>query len=224
MARLDDYCPQWQEGIHTYDYSEGKCRQVRDAEISMNLGWANPVTGSALIMEVGEMPFVPIPWYAVGCAWRTSSEFLGYFEAAKQHRLVMKKCTACGLIRYPPGAGCPWCQVPGVELAGMVSGKGTIYSYEIIVHSIQPGFRDIAPLSGRDRRTGRAAWCPHVSGRSYALIANLVDDQFNPEAEANVAIGKRVQVVFHDIAEDFTLPQFKLSNEPPQGPVWQFPS
>ena len=25
------------------------------------------------------------------------------------------------------------------------------------------------------------------------LIANLVDDQFNPEAEANVAIGKRVQ-------------------------------
>jgi len=27
------------------------------------------------------------------------------------------------------------------------------------------------------------------------LIANLVDDQFNPEAEANVAIGKRVQVV-----------------------------
>ncbi len=50
-GQVDDYCPQWQEGIHTYDYSEGKCRQVRDAEISMNLGWANPVTGSALIMR-----------------------------------------------------------------------------------------------------------------------------------------------------------------------------
>jgi len=47
----DDYCPQWREGIHTYDYSEGKCRQVRDAEISMNLGWANPVTGSAMILR-----------------------------------------------------------------------------------------------------------------------------------------------------------------------------
>jgi acetyl-CoA acetyltransferase len=47
----DDYCPRWQEGIHTYDYSEGKCRQVRDAEISMNLGWANPVTGSAMILR-----------------------------------------------------------------------------------------------------------------------------------------------------------------------------
>ena len=50
-GQADDYCPQWQEGIHTYDYSEGKCRQVLDAEISMNLGWANPVTGSALIMR-----------------------------------------------------------------------------------------------------------------------------------------------------------------------------
>jgi acetyl-CoA acetyltransferase len=47
----DDYCPQWQAGIHTYDYSEGNCRQVKDAEISMNIGWANPVTGSALIMR-----------------------------------------------------------------------------------------------------------------------------------------------------------------------------
>jgi acetyl-CoA acetyltransferase len=47
----DDYCPRWQDGIHTYDYSEGACRQVQDAEMSMNLGWANPVTGSALILR-----------------------------------------------------------------------------------------------------------------------------------------------------------------------------
>jgi len=47
----DDYCPQWQNGIHTYDYAEGGCRQVQDAEISMNLGWATPVTGSALILR-----------------------------------------------------------------------------------------------------------------------------------------------------------------------------
>jgi acetyl-CoA acetyltransferase len=50
-GQADDYCPRWQEGIHTYDYSEGQCRQVRDAEIAMNLGWANPVTGSALIIR-----------------------------------------------------------------------------------------------------------------------------------------------------------------------------
>ena len=48
---VDDYCPRWQEGIHTYDYSEGKCRQVKDAEISMDMGWGNPSVGSALILR-----------------------------------------------------------------------------------------------------------------------------------------------------------------------------
>jgi acetyl-CoA acetyltransferase len=48
---VDDYCPGAAEGVHTYDYSPGKCRQVRDPEIAMNLGWAMPPTGSALIMR-----------------------------------------------------------------------------------------------------------------------------------------------------------------------------
>ncbi len=47
----DDYCPHWQNGEHTYDYSEKGCRQVKDAETSMNMGWGNPSTGSALIMR-----------------------------------------------------------------------------------------------------------------------------------------------------------------------------
>jgi acetyl-CoA acetyltransferase len=45
----DDYCPGAAEGRHTYDYAPGRCRQVRDPEIAMNLGWAVPPTGSALI-------------------------------------------------------------------------------------------------------------------------------------------------------------------------------
>ncbi|MCC6237810.1 MAG: lipid carrier protein IgrF, partial [Dehalococcoidia bacterium] len=50
-GQADDYCPGWANGEHTYDYAEGGCRQVRDAEITMNLGWAMPATGSALIMH-----------------------------------------------------------------------------------------------------------------------------------------------------------------------------
>ena len=49
--QADDYCPGWREGIHTYDYSEGHCRQVKEPEISMNMGWAIPATGSALILR-----------------------------------------------------------------------------------------------------------------------------------------------------------------------------
>jgi acetyl-CoA acetyltransferase len=48
---VDDYCPEAAAGVHRYDYRPGGCRQVRDAEIAMNLGWATPATGSALILR-----------------------------------------------------------------------------------------------------------------------------------------------------------------------------
>ena len=48
---VDDYCPDWQNGNHTYDYSEGGCRQVQDVNVTMNMGWASPATGSALILR-----------------------------------------------------------------------------------------------------------------------------------------------------------------------------
>ncbi len=52
---VDDSCPVGPDGKrqHTYDYSEGGCRQVKDAEISANLGWAMPGTGSAMVMQRG---------------------------------------------------------------------------------------------------------------------------------------------------------------------------
>jgi acetyl-CoA acetyltransferase len=50
-STVDDYCPRAAEGVHTYDYRPGGCRQVREAEIAMNMGWASPATGSALILR-----------------------------------------------------------------------------------------------------------------------------------------------------------------------------
>jgi len=51
----DDSCPLGRDGRrqHTFDYREGGCRQVRDAELAANLGWANPATGSAMVMRRG---------------------------------------------------------------------------------------------------------------------------------------------------------------------------
>ena len=54
-GEVDDYCPVDENGQkqHTYDYSEKGCRQVLDAEVTANLGWATPGTGSALVMRRG---------------------------------------------------------------------------------------------------------------------------------------------------------------------------
>ena len=49
---VDDSCPVGPDGRrqHTHDYAEGGCRQVRDVELTANLGWAMPGTGSAMVM------------------------------------------------------------------------------------------------------------------------------------------------------------------------------
>lgn len=148
------------------------------------------------------------------------TEWKGYFEAAREHRLVMKACGSCRLLRYPPGAACPWCT--SLEWSWQeVSGKGTIYSYEIVVQAIQAGFRDWAPypvvLVELDEQRGQP-----TADEGLRLISNLVTADFQPEKEENVGIGKRVEVTFLDVSPELSLPLFKLSQEPPRGPVWQF--
>ena len=147
------------------------------------------------------------------------TEWNGYFEAAREHRLALKMCGHCHLLRYPPGAACPWCT--SLEWSWQdVSGKGTIHSYEIVMQAIQAGFRDWAPyavvLVELDEQRGQP-----TADEGLRLISNLVTDDFKAEKEENVAIGKRVEVTFLDVSPDLSLPLFKLSQEPPQGPVWQ---
>ena len=61
------------------------------------------------------------------------SEWKEFYAHARAHRLVMRACRACGLMRYPPTHACPWCMDLGWEWRE-VSGRGTIHSYEVVVH------------------------------------------------------------------------------------------
>jgi hypothetical protein len=149
------------------------------------------------------------------------SEWMEYFAHARGHRLMMRKCAACGLMRYPPTHACPWC----TELAWSwqeVSGRGTIHSYEIVVHAIQPGFRDVTPypvvLVELDEQRGVP-----TPDEALRVIANLVKPDGTMEDEKNVAIGKRVRVGFEDLADHLALPQFTLTDERPESRVWRLP-
>jgi hypothetical protein len=150
------------------------------------------------------------------------SEWKEFYAHARAHRLVMRACRACRLMRYPPTHACPWCMDLGWEWRG-VSGRGTIHSYEVVVHAIQPGFKELAPypvvLVELDEQRGRP-----TADEGLRMIANLVTGaDGRPEAEASVAIGKRVRVVFQDLADHMALPQFTLTDEPPEGRVWRLP-
>ncbi|HSE95655.1 MAG TPA: OB-fold domain-containing protein [Methylomirabilota bacterium] len=151
----------------------------------------------------------------------TDGEWHGYYAAAREHRLVVQRCERCGLLRYPPGAGCPWCGAPGWRWEP-VSGRGTIHSYEIVVHAIQPGFRDWAPYPVVVVELDEQRGIP-TADDGLRLVANLLTPDLTPEAEALVAIGARVEVCFQPVTPDLVLPQFKLSGEAPAGRPWRFP-
>ena len=52
---IDDSCPRDADGVvqHTFDYSEGGCRQIKNVELTANLGWGTPGMGSAMVMARG---------------------------------------------------------------------------------------------------------------------------------------------------------------------------
>ena len=147
------------------------------------------------------------------------TEWMAFYAEARRHRLVVRKCQACGLMRYPPTHACPWCMDLGWTWQEL-SGQGTIHSYEVVMHAIQPGFKDATPylvvLVELDEQRGQP-----TADEALRIIANLVKPDLTFEKEENVAIGKRVNVVFQDLAEHLALPQFTLSDEPPQGRVWR---
>ena len=149
------------------------------------------------------------------------NEHRGYFEAAYDHRLVVKQCDDCALLRWEPGAACPWCMSMHWHWQ-QVSGRGTIYSYQIVCQAIQAGFRDWTPypivLVELDEQRGRP-----TPDEALRMVMNLVDGSFRPENEANVAIGKRVEVIFQEIDGGFTLPQWRLTADQPADGLWQLP-
>ena len=147
------------------------------------------------------------------------SEWKEFYAHCRTHRLMLRACGECGLMRYPPTHACPWCT--SLEWAWReVSGRGTIHSYETVVHAIQPGFKDVTPytvvLVELDEQRGKP-----TPDEALRIISNLVKPDLTMEDEAQVAIGKRVRVVFQDLAEHMALAQFALTDEPPQGRVWR---
>ena len=101
-----------------------------------------------------------------------------------------------------------------------MSGKGTIYSYQIVAHTVVPALKDLAPfaivLVELDEQSGQP-----TSEDGLRIVANLLDADLKPEKEEKVSIGARVEVIFDDEPCGISIPHFKLSGEEPRGDTWQ---
>jgi len=118
-----------------------------------------------------------------------------FWEGLKQEKLLIQRCTGCGLLRHPPGPACTQCQ--SLEWDTLeAQGQGEIYSFVIVHKPILEGFE-----------------APHPVG----LIAldegiRLVAPLLAAERE-RLTIGSRVHAVFETPDSYHRMPIFHLSAE-----------
>jgi len=113
-----------------------------------------------------------------------------WFEGAREHKLLIQRCTSCGTLRHPPLPGCGHCgslEWDTVE----ASGRGTLYSY-VVVHY------------------------PQVAAFEYPLPIGLVELEEGTRVVANiggvepdsVSVGMELRAEFVDHDEELSLPLF----------------
>lgn len=116
-----------------------------------------------------------------------------YWDAAREGRLLLRRCDACGAVSHPPRPLCVACWSDALSWIA-ASGRGTIVSATIVHQPPSPAY---------------AADVPYVLAivdldEGPRMMANVVG--CDPRA---VRIGARVRVTF-EARGDFAIPQLEL--------------
>lgn len=116
-----------------------------------------------------------------------------FWEAAKQHKLVLKKCKACGHIDHPPYLYCTACSSEDAEWIE-ASGKAKLYAYAVNTYSVPFPFVEDLPyvLAMVDLPEGPR------------MISNVVDCPLN-----ELRNGMELEVVFDQVSPDVVLPKWR---------------
>lgn len=140
-------------------------------------------------------------------------ENLAYFKHCSEHRFHLQKCDDCGLLRYPPTTGCPWCASPLATWTA-VEGKGEVHSYEEVHHAIQPAFKAHTPYMVLlvDLDTQKGAPSRHEALRVVGNLTLADGGLAPPDVVRQVGIGTRVRMVFSDVAGGLSLPQWTVDS------------
>ena len=120
-----------------------------------------------------------------------------YWEAAREGRLMVQRCTSCRRYSHPPTMICPRCGSEDMAWVA-VSGRGTVHSFTIARQSTTRGFQDELPyvvvLIGLEEDP------------DALVLTNLVGDVDLDKLD----IGDPVTVTFEARGE-MVVPQFQLA-------------
>jgi uncharacterized protein len=123
---------------------------------------------------------------------RPSPESMPYWEAAREHRLKIQHCNACGKHWFPPSQSCPHCLAADFAWTE-VSGVGKVFSFVTYHRVYHPAFAKDVPYV--------VALVELAEGPR--LLTNIVG--VPPQA---VHCDMPVKVVFDDFEEGISVPKF----------------
>lgn len=118
-----------------------------------------------------------------------------WFEGAKQGRLLIQRCTACGTLRQPPGPACPACRSFDWDTLES-SRRATLHSYTVVDRPQDTAFTYPLAIGLADLEEGTR------------LVADIADAD-----PADLQIGMPLEVVFTEHTHGALLPQLRPRQE-----------
>ncbi len=116
-----------------------------------------------------------------------------YWEHAREGRLSLQRCQACGHYLFPPRPICPRCRGGDVPWTTL-SGRGVVYSYAIMHDFFVKGFDPPYVVAQVDLE----------EQAGLRLITNIVECDVGA-----VHIGMPVEVTFERRTEEISVPLFR---------------
>lgn len=116
-----------------------------------------------------------------------------FWEAAKNHQLVLPRCTKCSRYHFYPREECPHCFSKELEWVP-ASGKARLYSYTIIRQPINPSFADDVPYP----------FAMVQMDEGVRMISNIVGIGVD-----QLKVDMPLQVHFEDVTPEWTIVKWK---------------
>jgi uncharacterized OB-fold protein len=152
-------------------------------------------------------------------------ENIAYFNYCDAGDFRLQRSKQSGLLRYPPTTACPWTRDREYDWVS-VEGKGEVHSYNEVHHAIQAAFRPYVPymLLLVDLDTQKGYPTEHESLRVAGNLVTPDGTLAPPEMIKRVGIGTRVRMVFTQISDGFSIPQWTIDEDAvqPEKP-WRYP-
>ena len=117
-----------------------------------------------------------------------------FWEAARDHKLIIPRCRPCNRFFWYPREACPNCLESDSWEWQEVSGNARLHTFTIVYQPQHPAFQEDVPY----------VFAIVQLDEGVRLMSNVVDLDI-PE---DVEIDMRLRVKFDDVSEDWTLVKF----------------